>query len=112
MGDEKVFEKKVKDYLTSRGCWVLKTWSNGIQREGVPDLLVCCNGCFVGIELKQMRGRVSKLQEYNIEMIRNAGGIAIVLFPNKFDEMKTLIHLIERGDYLDAREFQRVFDKK
>lgn len=112
MGDEKTFEKKVKDFLNERGCWVLKTWSNGIQRQGVPDLLVCCNGYFLGIELKQIRGRASKLQEWNIESIRNSGGIAFVLFPNKFEELKTLVGLLERGDYLDAREFQLVFDKK
>ena len=49
---EKQFEKKVKAFLDEQGVWWLKTWSNGIQREGVPDLLVCCNGYFIGVELK------------------------------------------------------------
>ena len=49
---EKDFEKKVKQFLKEKGCWVLKTWSNGVQRQGIPDLLVCCNGFFVGVELK------------------------------------------------------------
>ena len=88
---EKQFENKVKAYLKDQGCWVLKTWSNGIQRSGVPDLLVCCNGYFLGIELKAENGKPTELQLYNLEQIRNAGGIGIVLYPHQFDEFKTFV---------------------
>ena len=88
---EKDFEKKVKQFLKERGCWVLKTWSNGIQRQGIPDLLVCCNGFFVGVELKAEKGRPSDLQLWNINEIRKAGGIAIVLYPDKFEQFKDMI---------------------
>lgn len=91
MGSEKQFENKVKAYLKDQGCWVLKTWSNGIQRSGVPDLLVCCNGYFLGIELKAENGKPTELQKYNLEQIRNAGGIGIVLYPHQFDEFKTFV---------------------
>jgi hypothetical protein len=91
MGSEKQFENKVKAYLKDKGCWVLKTWSNGVQREGVPDLLVCCNGYFLGIELKAETGHPTKLQEWNVDRIRKAGGMAIVLYPDKFYMLKDLI---------------------
>lgn len=91
MASEKDFEKKVKAFLHEQECWVLKTWSNGVQRKGVPDLLVCCNGYFLGIELKAANGHPSDLQLWNIDQIRKAGGIAIVLYPNQFDEFKNLI---------------------
>ena len=88
---EKDFEKKVKQFLKERGCWVLKTWSNGVQRQGIPDLLVCCNGYFVGVELKADKGKPSELQKYNIDKIRESGGIAIILYPEQFEEFKGLI---------------------
>lgn len=88
---EKTFENQLKAYLAEKGCWVLKTWSNGIQREGVPDLLVCCNGYFIGIELKNETGHPSALQLWNIEKIRSAGGIAMVLYPDHFDTLKLMI---------------------
>lgn len=115
MGAEKQFEKRVKAYLESKGCWLLKTWSNGVQREGVPDLLVCCNGHFVGIELKAATGHPTKLQTWNVNKIRKAGGVAMVLYPDQFEDFQQLIeHLImndpyaphmlkridERGDYI------------
>lgn len=97
---EKDFEKKVKQFLKEKGCWTLKTWSNGIQREGVPDLLVCCNGFFVGVELKAEKGHPSELQLWNIEKIRTAGGYAIVLYPDQFDDFKAFINdLIANGTY-------------
>ena len=98
---EKDFEKKVKKFLSDQGCWVLKTWSNGIQREGVPDLLVCCNGYFIGIELKAANGHPSELQKWNIKQIRNSGGIAIVLYPDQFDDFKTMIEYINFCDGSD-----------
>lgn len=88
---EKQFETQVKDYLKKQGCWVLKTWSNGIQREGIPDLLVCCNGYFLGIELKAENGKPSALQKWNIDQINKAGGIAIILYPHMFDEFKDFV---------------------
>ena len=88
---EKDCEKKVKQFLKERGCWVLKTWSNGVQRQGIPDLLVCCNGFFVAVELKAEKGRPSDLQLWNIEEIRKADGIAIVLYPDKFEQFKDMI---------------------
>lgn len=88
---EKQFEQKVKKFLAEQGCWVLKTWSNGIQRDGVPDLLICCNGYFLGVELKAEHGQPSELQLWNIHEIRRAGGMAIVLYPDKFYTFKNLI---------------------
>ena len=97
---EKQFETQVKDYLKKQGCWVLKTWSNGIQREGIPDLLVCCNGHFLGIELKAESGKPSALQEWNIDQINKAGGVGIVLYPHQFEEFKELIERKKNNESL------------
>lgn len=98
---EKDFETKVKAFLKSNDCWVLKTWSNGIQRQGVPDLLVCCNGCFLGVELKNETGKASELQKWNIGKIREAGGLAFVLYPEQFEDFKKLIK--ELNSYVNCK---------
>lgn len=111
MKAEKTFETKVKKYLHEWGCWVLKTWSNGVQREGVPDLLVCCNGYFLGIELKAQNGKPSDLQLWNIDKIREAGGIAIVLYPDHFEEFKKLVRCLMYETWADAQfAAQKLFD--
>lgn len=109
---EKQFENQVKAFLKSKGCWVLKTWSNGVQRQGVPDLLVCCNGFFIGVELKNETGKPSALQLWNVEQIRKANGIALVLYPEKFEDFKELIELVKH-DYIERAYYEQFsFDRK
>ena len=112
MASEKNFEKKVKSFLKNRNCWILKTWSNGVQRSGVPDLLINCNGYFVGIELKAPRGKPSELQLYNVRKIRESGGIAIVLYPDKFELFTHVIDLLLLNDFKFVFTNQYMFDRE
>ena len=87
MAREKVFENKLKKYLKSKGAWVLKYWGGSVYTQaGVPDLLVCYKGKFIGIEVKAETGHASELQLNTIEQIKKAGGIAFVLFPRDYDK--------------------------
>ena len=109
MGTEKIFENKVKAYLKSQGCWFVKYWSgnsqNGMKftRDGIPDLLVCCNGYFLGIELKSETGKVSELQQWHLDKICEAGGIGIVLRPHQFEEFK---------DFVKNKLMRRIYRKE
>ena len=91
MYSEKSFENRVKQFLKDEGCWTLKTWGGGMQRSGIPDLLICCNGYFLGVELKAEKGKPSELQKWNLEKIRDSGGIGLLLYPKDFDDFKILI---------------------
>lgn len=103
---EKSFENKVKAFLKNEGCWYVKYWSgtarNGKQftKAGIPDLLVCCNGFFLGVELKAEKGKPSDLQLWNIDKIREANGIAMVLYPDDFETFKWVIRKLNtvKGD--------------
>lgn len=77
-GPEKRIENKIKRYLDSIGAYYIKTHGNMFSKAGTPDILACIKGRFVGIEVKQPGGVVSKLQEANIRLIQNAGGVAFV----------------------------------
>ena len=100
---EKQFENRVKKFLKDQNCWVLKTWSNGVQRKGVPDLLVCCNGYFLGVELKNETGKASDLQLWNIEEIKKAGGIAMVLYPDHYEKFKELVYCLQSNNLETAK---------
>lgn len=110
---EKQFENQVKQFLKQHNCWCLKTWSNGVQREGVPDLLVCCNGYFLGIELKAEHGHASDLQRWNIRQINYAGGFAFVLYPDQFEEFKKFVlSLLDGMEYEIARRYIKTFHER
>lgn len=111
MAGEKQFENKIKKFLKDNGCWFVKYFANRNTRAGVPDLLACVNGYFVAIEVKAENGKPSELQLWNVEQIRKAGGIAIVLYPDQFDDFKALIYMLTQKCTLSAIEFQKTFDK-
>ena len=96
MAEEKRFEEKVKTLLKNRGAWLLKTWG-GLQRSGVPDLLICYKGKFIGIELKAEKGKVSELQDRELRQIRDAGGMGFVVRPSHYGDLIQILDSIDKG---------------
>lgn len=95
MKGEKRFEMKVRKYLEEQGCYVVKFFANSYTKAGVPDLCCCVNGYSIWLEIKDTNGKPSELQLYNRDKIREAGGIAIILYPEDFEEFKRLINNIK-----------------
>jgi len=58
------------------GSYVVKIHGNAYTQRGVPDVIACIDGKFCAFELKVQKNRATKLQEYNMEMIERAGGVA------------------------------------
>lgn len=78
MSEQKLQGKIIK-WLESENYWVVKTIQ--CNKRGVPDILACSpTGQFVGIEVKFGRNKASALQEYNLNKIREKGGIAILAY--------------------------------
>jgi Holliday junction resolvase len=77
---EKHIENQIKRYLDQLGVWYMKIHGSMYQKSGVPDLIACINGTFVGIEVKRPGGIVSPLQKFNIDEIHRNGGIAFVAY--------------------------------
>lgn len=95
---EKNFENKVKQYLKSIDAYYFKVWGGGFQQSGIPDVVACKNGIFVGIELKSSTGKPTELQKYNIKQINESGGVGIILFPEGFEEFKSLMEGVMKCD--------------
>ena len=91
MAQEKSFENKIKKFLDEQGAWHVKFFANSFTKSGIPDILACVNGYFVGIEVKAQNGTPSELQLYNVRKIREAGGFAMVLYPSAFNRFTSFI---------------------
>ena len=88
---ESDFQRKVIKYLRGKGHYVLNVAGSSQQRKGTPDLIVCINGAFYGIELKCKGNRPSPLQLHALEEINKAGGHGIVLYEEQWEEFKKSI---------------------
>lgn len=75
---EKSIENKIKIYLKSIGAYYVKYFGNSFSQVGVPDILACYKGHFIGIEVKNEKGKTSPLQDYNLKEIKKAGGYSLV----------------------------------
>lgn len=89
MAGEKLFENKIKEFLTTLPkTWFFKYWAGPYSKAGIPDIIACVNGKFVAIEVKAENGKPSALQVRNIELIRASGGKAYLLYPKDFESFK------------------------
>jgi hypothetical protein len=82
---EKVFkseawhQKKISEYLESKGYFVIKLIST--NKNGIPDLMgVHKNLPNVWCEVKKEDGKPSKLQELRIKQLTAVGQIAIISY--------------------------------
>lgn len=107
MAAEKNFENRVKKFLKEQNCWFLKTWGGGLQRSGIPDLLISCNGRFVGVELKAPNGKPSELQIWNLLKIDDSGGFGWLLYPKTFEAFKDFIFCLKGNNPLGAYEIYK-----
>lgn len=100
MAEEKNFENKIKKLLKDKGAWYIKYWGGAeFTKSGVPDILACHCGFFLGIEVKASHGKPSALQIHNLRDIHDAGGYAILLYPedwNTFEEF--MVNISQFGD--------------
>lgn len=115
MAAEKLFEQRVKRWLESEGVyaagtprqkitvkecgWYVKTWGGGLQKSGLPDLIINVNGFFFGVELKSDTGKPSELQEKNVVAINRSQGVGIILYPKGFEQFKRIVEGVKQCKY-------------
>ena len=100
MAEEKLFENKIKKFIkTLPKAWFYKHWAGAYSQSGIPDIICCINGRFVGIEVKATNGKVSDLQLRNIKLINESGGVGLIVKPSDFDTLKDTLIKITKGDY-------------
>jgi hypothetical protein len=84
-------KKVVSQALKEMKAYVVKPVTGGFGNSGVPDLLVCVSGRFVGIECKAVGNKPTALQLHNLNAIELAGGIALVIDESNMHLVKQLI---------------------
>jgi hypothetical protein len=76
-------ESKVKDrikkILKAHGVYYAMPHGAGYGNAGVPDFLCCVRGYFLAIEAKAKGGKPTALQVRNMDDIRKAGGVSLVV---------------------------------
>ena len=76
-------EGKVKDavrkILETTGAYWFMPYQAGMGRSGIPDVIACYKGHFIGIECKAGKGKTTALQDRELVAITKAGGLSVVI---------------------------------
>lgn len=76
---ESKVKAKVVAQLKELGAYWFYPVTGGFGRSGVPDIVGVLDGTFFGIECKAGGNKPTKLQMMNLQQIKDAGGIALVI---------------------------------
>ena len=84
-------EGKVKDacvkLIKAHNAYYFFPMMGGFARSGVPDIVVCHKGLFLGVECKAGNNTTTPLQDREIAAIHKAGGAAMVINETNIDQL-------------------------
>jgi hypothetical protein len=89
-------KSRVKKILDELGCYYFFPIGGQYSARGVPDIIVCLDGLFVGLEIKAGKNKATALQLREIERIKSAGGFALVVDDSNIDELKELLENLRK----------------
>ena len=84
---ESKLEKEIKEYCKKTGWHYWKFTSPA--NKGVPDRMIFKNGVILFFELKRKGNTTDKMQDYQINLMRDAGLKVFVI--NSFDDAKYIL---------------------
>lgn len=93
MTPEAKVKAKVKKVLDKHKVYYFMPATGGYGRAGVPDIICCFDGLFLGLEIKSGDNKPTALQNREIDRIFEAGGKAYVINEDAVDELDEWITL-------------------
>lgn len=79
---------QVKKILDAHKVYHFSPPGMGLGRAGIPDIIACYNGRFIGIECKAGKGQPTPLQARELERIGIAGGKTFVIRETNVNELE------------------------
>lgn len=78
--NEAALTAKMARRMRDRGAWARKI-AGGPTQSGLPDVLACYRGHFIGLEVKRpgKENNVTVLQQQTLDSMKGAGGITAVV---------------------------------
>ena len=91
MTPEAKVKAKVVKILKAHGVYYFYPVTGGFGRSGIPDVICCVSGYFLAIECKAGKNKPTPLQEAEMQKIRDAGGVTLVVNETNIDDVELLI---------------------
>lgn len=96
MTPEKKVKTKVTAILKKFGAYYFYPVTGGYGNSGVPDIIACYRGVFIGIECKAGKNKPTDLQVKNLHAIAESGGEALVVNETTTEKVGDLLVEIDK----------------
>ena len=94
---EKKVKQNVVSVLTELDAYYFYPATGGYGRSGIPDIVACLGGRFIGIECKAGNKNPTPLQARELQAVKDSGGIAI-LYSEPAMNKQDLEQILRRGE--------------
>lgn len=88
MTPEKKVKVKVCDILKKLGAYYFYASTGGYGASGVPDIIACYKGKFIGIECKANGNKPTALQQKHLREISVQGGVSLLIDESNIDMLE------------------------
>jgi Holliday junction resolvase len=87
---------KVVGILKAAGAYYFFPVTGGFGRSGVPDIVACYRGKFIGIECKTGTKQPTALQNRELDRIVEAGGVSLVVREANISDVTEVLDFIDK----------------
>jgi Holliday junction resolvase len=89
---EKWVKAQVVKMLKDIDAYYFFPVASGWMSNGVPDIIACINGRFVGIECKAGKNGTTAIQDKNLVSIKKNGGVALIVNETKLTQLEIILN--------------------
>ena len=82
---------QVRKVLDEMGAYYFFPAANGYGRTGIPDVIACVGGHFVGIECKAGSKQPTALQQRELDNIEKAEGTGLIVNADNIGNLKNIL---------------------
>ena len=82
---------QVRKVLDEMGAYYFFPAANGYGRTGIPDVIACVGGHFIGIECKAGSKQPTALQQRELDNIEKAEGTGLIVNADNIDILKDIL---------------------
>lgn len=72
--------RAIMNKLRKYNAWCFKVHGSEYQPAGIPDILGCYRGVMFGVESKMPGNKPSKIQEFRMAQMAQAGAVVVVAY--------------------------------
>jgi hypothetical protein len=94
---EAKIKRKVVDVLKTIDAYYFFPATGGYGRSGVPDIVACIDGKFIGIECKAKNNKPTALQQRELVKIKAAKGLSLVVNEDNVAGIGVVLDILIRG---------------